>query len=319
VSADAVIASVDSNGSVTGLSLGAATITATSEGIAGSASITVLTNITTVTVSPDPAEVVSALTVQLTATAQAADASVLSGKTFTRTTADASIATVDASGLVTGGTLGSTTISATAEGISGAATVDVIAPPPVVINSVTPSPLVEGETATITGMGFNTDPASNTVTVDGLAAVVTQATTTVLDIVVPTFDCLPARSVDVLVSVAGETSDPSQATASPASLLSMAVGDQVVLGDPSGFCMQFDEAAGSERYIFGVQSVSEVASTLTPVRSLGDHPRGRPSRHPASRSCSGGEPRRTLTHVDPASADGEVEPALRGGKRVHRP
>ena len=46
----------------------------------------------------------------------------------------------------------------------------------------------------------------------------------------------------------------------------MAVGDQVLLEAPSGFCMQFDESAGGERYIFGVQSVSEVAATLTPVR-----------------------------------------------------
>ena len=46
----------------------------------------------------------------------------------------------------------------------------------------------------------------------------------------------------------------------------MAVGDQVLLVAPSGFCMQFDESAGAERYIFGVQSVSEVAATLTPVR-----------------------------------------------------
>ncbi len=97
-------------------------------------------------------------------------------------------------------------------------------------------------------------------------AVVTQATFTSLNIVVPTFDCLPTRSVGVQVTVATESSNVSNTTASPASFLAMAVGDQVVLETPSGFCMQFDESTGAERYIFGVQSVSEVASTLTPVR-----------------------------------------------------
>ena len=98
---------------------------------------------------------------------------------------------------------------------------------------------------------------------DGVAAVVTQARSTALNIVVPAFDCRPTRSVDVQVTVASEASNVSNATVSPASFLLMAVGDQVLLEDPSGFCMQFDESAGDERYIFGVQSVSEVAATLT--------------------------------------------------------
>ena len=297
-SSDQTIASVGTNGSVTGESLGDATITATSEGRIGSAPVTVLTNVASVILTPDPAEVISTLNVQMTATAQAADASTLSGKTFTWSTGDASIATVDASGEVTGGTPGSTMISATSEGVSGVATVNVLVPPPIVVASVNPSTLVEGQAASITGLGFSTDPASNTVTVDGVVAVVTQATTTALNIVVPTFDCLPTRSVDVLVTVAGETSDPSQATASPESFLAMAVGDQVILGDPSGFCMQFDEAAGSERYVFGVQSVSEVASTLTPVRVSSTIPAAAPVAAPmAARLSDPIEPRRAVPQL----------------------
>ena len=265
---DAAVASLNTSGSVTGESIGEATITATSEGRTGSASITVLTDVASVVVIPDPAVVISTLSVQMTATPQEAGGLSLTGKTVTWTTADASIATVDASGLVTGGTPGSTTVSATSEGVTGQATVDVLTPPPVLLASVNPNPLIEGEAASITGVGFSSVNGENTVMVDGVMPVVTQATFTSLNIVVPTFDCLPTRSVGVQVTVATESSNVSNTTASPspASFLAMAVGDQVVLETPSGFCMQFDKSTGAERYIFGVQSVSEVASTLTPVR-----------------------------------------------------
>ena len=202
----------------------------------------------------------------MTPTALGADGLPLAGKTFTWTTADAAVATVDANGLVTGGTPGPTTVSATSEGIAGEATVDVLTPPPVFVFSVNPSLLIEGQTASITGAGFSPTIGANTVTVDGVVAVVTQATSTSLDIVVPAFDCRPTRSVGVQVTVATESSNVSNTTVSPASFLQMAVGDQVVLEDPSGFCLQFDENAGAERYVFGVQSVSDVAATLTPVR-----------------------------------------------------
>ena len=215
---------------------------------------------------PNPAVVISTLSVQLTATANGADGLPLTGKTFTWTTADAAIAMVDSDGQVTGGTPGTTTVSATSEGIAGEATVDVLTPPPVFLVSVNPDPLIEGDPAGITGAGFSPTAGENTVTVDGVAAVVTQATSTALNIVVPAFDCRPTRSVDVQVTVASEASNVSNATVSPASFLLMAVGDQVLLEDPSGFCMQFDESAGDERYIFGVQSVSEVAATLTQAR-----------------------------------------------------
>ena len=265
-SSDAAVASVSASGSVTGRSPGPVTITATSEGHTGSESITVLTDVASVAVTPDPAEVISALSVQITATAQAADASPLTGKTFTWATADPSIATVDVNGLVTGGTPGVTTVSATAEGITGESTLNVVTPPPVLLTSVNPNPLIEGQPASITGVGFRPNVGENTVLVDGVTAVVTEATSTALNIVVPAFDCRPTRWVGVQVTVAGESSNVSNVTASPASFLDMALGDQVILENPSGFCMQFDESAAAERYIFGVQSVSEVAATLTPVR-----------------------------------------------------
>ena len=104
---------------------------------------------------PNPAVVISTLSVQLTATANGADGLPLTGKTFTWTTADAAIAMVDSDGQVSGGTPGTTTVSATSEGIAGEATVDVLTPPPVFLVSVNPDPLIEGDPAGITGAGFS--------------------------------------------------------------------------------------------------------------------------------------------------------------------
>jgi glucose/arabinose dehydrogenase len=58
-------------------------------------------------------------TAQLTATARDADGNALEGRTFEWATADASVATVSGTGLVTGLAQGQAEISATAEGISG--------------------------------------------------------------------------------------------------------------------------------------------------------------------------------------------------------
>ena len=56
-SSDDAVTTVSSTGSATGVTLGSATITGTSEGQTGSASIAVVTNVAAVPVTPNPAEV----------------------------------------------------------------------------------------------------------------------------------------------------------------------------------------------------------------------------------------------------------------------
>lgn len=84
----------------------------------------------TVTVEPAAATLEAGGTVALSATARdAADDPV--GTSFTWTTSDAAVATVDASGVVTGVATGSAVITATAaNGVSGTSTVTVTEPPP---------------------------------------------------------------------------------------------------------------------------------------------------------------------------------------------
>ncbi|HWP38777.1 MAG TPA: hypothetical protein VNL18_14620, partial [Gemmatimonadales bacterium] len=132
-----------------------------------------------------------------------------------------------------------------------------------------PSPLVEGQAAVLTGEGFDPTPANNVVTVGGVAATVTGASTTQLNITVPVSDCQPARSANVLVTAGGFPSTPVATTVNPASFVSLAVGQQLIVQDPAQFCFQFPKTTGSESYLIGVQSTSETVTDLTAITLAG--------------------------------------------------
>ena len=123
------IADVSSTGLVTGKGAGGpVTITATSEGVSGTASVTVTSTaepVASVEVLPTSASVVVGGTVQLTATPKDAGGLPLTGRTITWGTNASGVATVSASGLVTGVAGGPATITATSEGKSGTASVTV--------------------------------------------------------------------------------------------------------------------------------------------------------------------------------------------------
>src|SRR5437660_3714475 len=125
-SSNTSVAAVSNSGLVSGVTPGSATITATSEGKSGTSSVTV-TNVpvATVDVSPPSASVQAGQTVQLTATPRDAGGNPLSGRTVTWSSSNTSIAAVSTSGLVSGVTPGSVTISATSEGKSGTAAITV--------------------------------------------------------------------------------------------------------------------------------------------------------------------------------------------------
>jgi uncharacterized protein YjdB len=137
---DASVATVDANGLVTGNAGGGpVTITATSEGKNGTAAITVTVPVASVAVSPATPTIQVGATVQLTATPKDADGNPLTGRVVTWQTSDATIATVDANGLVTGQAAGGpVTITASSEGKSGSSAVTVI-PIPVASVDVTPA------------------------------------------------------------------------------------------------------------------------------------------------------------------------------------
>src|SRR5438132_1312977 len=128
-SSNTSVAIADVNGNVTGLAPGSATVTATSEGKTGTAAITVTSvPVASVTASPASASVPEGQTVQLTATPRDANGNPLTGRVLSWSSGNTSIATVNASGLVSGVVAGSATITATSEGQSGTSAITVTPP-----------------------------------------------------------------------------------------------------------------------------------------------------------------------------------------------
>ena len=152
VSSAAGIATVSPSGLVTGVAAGTATLTATSEGKSGTATVTVtIVPVASVTVSPASSSLAVGQTVQLTATPKDSAGNALTGRVVTWVSSAAGVATVSASGLVTGVAAGTATLTATSEGKSGTAAVTVIIVP---VASVTLSPasasVAVGQTAQLT-------------------------------------------------------------------------------------------------------------------------------------------------------------------------
>jgi hypothetical protein len=146
----AAVATVSSSGLVTAVSMGSATITATSEGKTGTAQVTVTAGqaaVAWVEVAPATAILASGGTVQLTATPKDANGQPLSGRTVTWATSAPQVAPVSAAGLVTGALVGGATITATSEGKRGTTGVTVTSLPRSAIegewSAVQSSPVVQ--------------------------------------------------------------------------------------------------------------------------------------------------------------------------------
>ncbi len=123
------IATVSNAGLVTGVSAGGpVTITATSEGQSGTASVTITPPpVATVAVSLGSASIAAGLTTGATATVRDAAGTALTGRTVTWSSSDQAVATFDVAGTVTALGPGTATITATSEGRSGTATLTVTA------------------------------------------------------------------------------------------------------------------------------------------------------------------------------------------------
>jgi uncharacterized protein YjdB len=114
---------------VTGRSPGQAVLTATSEGKSTTVTVPVsAASVATVSVSLAANTILPGQSTQATATVTDASGNVLSGRTVTYASMDTTIATVSASGLVTGVATGAVIIRATSEGKTGDASVTVSVP-----------------------------------------------------------------------------------------------------------------------------------------------------------------------------------------------
>lgn len=153
-SSNVAVATVSSTGSVAAVSPGTVTITATSEGRTGTATVVVLARLASVViVSPASGTLVVGTTQALTTQVTDEQGNLLTGRPVTYTTDAPSVATVSATGVVTAVAAGTARITATSEGRTGSATFTVI-PVPVATVQVTPSTasLVPGATLQLTAV-----------------------------------------------------------------------------------------------------------------------------------------------------------------------
>ena len=189
------IATVSSTGVVQAVGLGTATISATSEGVTGSASVNVVAApVASVTVTLTSSSLAVGQSTQGTAVTKDANGNVLTGRSITWASSNTAVATVSSTGLVQAVATGSATISASSEGISGATGV-VVAPAPVATVTVTLSPtsVVAGQTSqasavlkdaqgnVLTGRTITWSSSSSVATVSssGLVQAVTAGTATI--------------------------------------------------------------------------------------------------------------------------------------------
>lgn len=115
------VATVDGSGGVTVIAAGEATITATAAGKSGTAQVTGVMPVASIKVSPDSLVLTPGQTVQLSAALADAAGNPLTGRPVTWVSSAPTSATVSGTGLVTALASGEVAITASVEGVSGAA------------------------------------------------------------------------------------------------------------------------------------------------------------------------------------------------------
>jgi hypothetical protein len=131
------IATVSNTGIVTGVAPGTTIIGAEAGGVTGTAAITVVAPVVTVLLTAPATTLLTGGRLQATAQAEDAAGNLLSFRTFTWQTSNETVATVSASGLITGVAAGTATITATSEGRSAQLAITVAGE--LTVTSITPA------------------------------------------------------------------------------------------------------------------------------------------------------------------------------------
>lgn len=268
-SANVAVAGVDASGVVTGNTVGSTSISANVAGKSAIATITVTPPpVATVVITPLSGPLGAGQTTQLVVTLRDRNGSTIGARPVAWSSSDASIASVDNVGKLLAIAVGTATISAVSEGITGTATVVVtdaagaVAP---VIGAVSPAVLVPGATATISGTGFDALATNNAVTIRGVVARVTASSATQLSVTVP---CVASGSVPVQVTTnlrAGPTFTHQLA----APQRTVALGQALIFTDVA--CSELPAAPAGARYVIAVFSASTNENSLVDFE-LGGNP-----------------------------------------------
>ena len=149
------------------------------------------------------------------------------------------------------------------------------------ISSVSPNPMVEGQSAVLTGSNFSPTAASNTVTLDNVSLQVTQASATSLTVTIPG-GCGPLRATSLRV-VSGGVSSPAfsvMVAPDPADSalqdVDIEVGEQVIYRGPR-HCFDLPTLGGPAQYLIGIQSTGRGGAATRDVAIQGTITGGLPA------------------------------------------
>jgi uncharacterized protein YjdB len=193
--ANPAVATVNASGLATAIAAGSTAVTASLNGVTGTATLTVTPVISSISVSPNPANIFVGAKQQFSATATYSDGTIQNiTATATWTAAVPAVATVNAAGLATAVAPGTTAITASLSGASGSATLNVPRLSSIAVTPISPSIAVgakqpfiatatysDGSTQNITAKATwtSTNPAFATVNASGVATAVAAGPTSI--------------------------------------------------------------------------------------------------------------------------------------------
>lgn len=165
-----------------------------------------------------------------------------------------------------GATEGEQTVEAGSVGLTGSPVTFRATASDLIVESVSPDTLRETQSATITGRGFDPVPSNNTVWIGSsrLTATAAAADGTTLEVTLPDLVCEPLGDIPVSVVVAGQPSNSVNHPFEPSSTTSLAVGEELIVRDPTQFCLRLAASATGAAYVIGVGSTANLpAQTLS--------------------------------------------------------
>ena len=267
-SSDPIVASV-AGGVVVSHAEGTVEVTATTGGFGGTATVTV--DQVVAGIGMDPTAPVMVVDETITVDARMVDARGFAVDTtlpLSWASSNTAVATVTDAGVVSAVAAGTATVTASYDTWVGEAEVAVKTGPRPTITDIAPAVLGAGDTATITGTAFGTDPGLVEVTVAGVAGTLITLTDTLLTAQLPppgTFPCAPAGDEEVAVIV-DELDATTTHPVAGAARHTLAAGESVALLGDDVAC---NELANPGTYALSVFNASTSASLTTAFRLQG--------------------------------------------------
>jgi uncharacterized protein YjdB len=266
------VATVNTQGSITGVGEGVAQVSAAYQGVTGSTSVTVgPPGLLSITVTPNQSSLPVGESEQLTATGNLSDGTTQNlTQSATWSSSAPGVAPITAGGLATGVTTGTSSISATMSSITGSTALTVTAPVLVSI-AVTPASasVAAGQTTQFTATGTFTDNTKRDVTNSVTWTSSSPSIATISSIGVATGKTSGSATVTATI---GSISGSAALTVSPAVVVSISVSpafSSLPLGESAQFSAMATYSDGTKGDVTSSANWSSSAAGIAPIDANG--------------------------------------------------